>query len=146
MYPLYRDIKERLGKPVWYDRNCVPRYSEINPKEAAEIYCDCVAHLQVKCQACGKVFDCVVAQSKCNTLARDPVKWLKEFQEDPLGNTAGWGDAPWHDADGNECGFESQCSGTTMSTDYRVVAWWLKEQFDWVAQPVPAEYLNFDED
>lgn len=146
MYPLYRDIKERLGKPVWYDRHGVPRYSEINPSDAAEIYCDCVVQLRVRCQDCGKVFNCVTAASKCNLNFSNPVTWFEEFQSDPLKHSAGWGDAPWHDADGDECGFESQCAGTTMRTDWNVVTWWLKENFDWVEKPVPPEYIHFDED
>lgn len=33
MYPLYRDLRERLGTPKWIDREGVPRYSDFTPDE-----------------------------------------------------------------------------------------------------------------
>lgn len=151
MYPLYKDLKTRLGKPLWYDMHGVPRYDEFTPKDAAEIYGEAVALQNVRCQACGKVFRCARA-SGLSHIARmatgDLSAAMAMFREDPLHFLAGWGDAPWHDADGDECGFDSQCAGTTMSTDSRVIELWVKDKskFEWLQVYVPDEYRRYDEE
>lgn len=149
MYPLYKDIKARLGKPKWYDMNGVPRYDDFTPQDAAEIYGEVVALLNVRCQACGKVFKCANTYGLSHAARHAGgriAEVMAEFKKDPLHFVTGWGDAPWHDSDGDECGFDSQCAGTTMSTDSRVVGFWKKESFEWVEQPIPDEYSRYDEE
>jgi hypothetical protein len=129
MYPLYRDIREKLGIPKWIDRNGVPRYSEFSPDQAAEIYCDWVALMEVECQCCQKVFLCANAASYSHRMIEKRYGvWPKaNTPEEMLQYVEGWGDAPWHDADGNECGFSSQCAGTTMTTDHEVIKVWRRD-------------------
>lgn len=130
MYPLYRDIRERLGPPVWIDKHGVPRYSDFSPQEASEIYCDWVALMTVKCQSCGKTFQCANSASYVNLFIE------RRYGRFPSENTAkemvpciaGWGDAPWHDQYGDECGFESQCAGTTMTTDFENLRVWFRDR------------------
>jgi hypothetical protein len=31
MYPLYKDLRERLGEPLWHDAEGVPRYAPFEP-------------------------------------------------------------------------------------------------------------------
>lgn len=129
MYPLYKELREKLGEPLWVDQNGVPRYCEFHPDIASEIYGDWVALMEVECQSCGKVFKC--ARGVCRVM-----EVIKSRGQVQLENTAaqmipyliGWGDAPWHDADGNEAGFDNQCAGTTMSTDILSFRVWYKDR------------------
>ncbi len=129
MYPLYEDIRTRLGAPKWIDRNGAPRYDDFTPKAAAGIYCDWVALMTVECQVCGKTFQCANAADFANSVieqryGRGP---KENTAPEMVGWVAGWGDAPWHDDDGDECGFESQCAGTTMSTDFTTLRVWSRD-------------------
>lgn len=148
MYPLYKDLKTRLGPPKWYDQNGTPRYDDFTPKEAAQIYSEWVALMTIECQACGKAFQCA------NAVAYWDLKIRQPYGREPKANdapnmvpwVAGWGDAPWHDADGDECGFDSQCSGTTMSTDWTSLRVWFRDdkgQDDgWSEISDPEDYLQ----
>lgn len=145
MYPIYRELREKLGPPQWHDREGVPRYCRFTPEVAAEIYCDWVALLEVRCQACGKLFKCAVASSAMDRArALGVEKW--DHLAAILEHFIGWGDAPWHTYDGDECRFGGQCSGTTMTTDYRVVGLWRKSsRRDFEPVEIPSEYLGFEE-
>lgn len=134
MYPIYKDIRERLGTPKWHDRHGVPRYSDFTPDECAEIYCDWAVLMEVKCQACDEVFLCGNACRR-HDFDRNNVVIIDD-PEVALLRLFGWGDAPWHD----------QCSGTTMSTDYRIIGFWHKRRTDyvWESLPIPDEYGAWD--
>lgn len=127
MYPLYQELREALGAPRWIDRNGVPRYLDFHPGAAAEIYCDWVALMDVECQSCGKRFLCANAIDHCQVA----VEFLRRGEDLPPNTTsvmipvvAHWGDAPWHDWHGDPCGFESQCPGTTMTTEFHNLRVW----------------------
>ncbi len=141
MYPLYRDLRERLGVPKWIDRHGVPRYSEFSPEEAAEIYCDYVALLEVECQSCGKTFQCAKAVSWCHEAIRHGEPFPENTPEAMATYLFGWGDAPWHTFAGAEDAFDSQCSGTTMSTDIKVLGYWQKQRFEWIPIENPERFL-----
>jgi hypothetical protein len=137
MYPLYKDIRQGMGVPKWIDKHGVPRYSGFNPKDAAEIYNDWVVLMEVECQSCQKTFRCATS-----------LAWYQEEStiEEVMNHLFGWGDAPWHDADGNEAGFESQCAGTTMSTKCIAVELWHKVMSEWREMEIPETYTKWEEE
>lgn len=144
MYPTYSDIRSRLGFPKWFDQNGVPRYSEFSPNEAAEIYYNWVALLEVKCQACGRIFLCATALDEWN-LYHGPDVPIDINEEEILNHLLGWGDAPWHGYQSDINGENSQCAGTTMSTDFRVKEIWRKEGNVWESVSVPEDFKNFED-
>lgn len=145
MYPLYEDIRTALGVPKWIDRNGVPRYCDFSPEIAGQIYYDWVSLMTVECQSCGKTFQCSNAISYFEAFTKN-----RDHEGDPIANepkdmvlwVAGWGDAPWHDSEGNECGFDAQCAGTTMSTDFTNLRVWRRQMSKWVELENPMQYLG----
>jgi hypothetical protein len=90
MLPDYADIVTRLGDPLWWDRNGVPRYEPFHPHHCG-VYAKYVALLLVTCQNCRREFK--VAS-----------EWPKEFirgeVELPSPTSIGsfhYGDPPRHD-------------------------------------------------
>ncbi len=122
MYQPYRDIRSRLGKPLWHDWHGVPRYEPYRPG-MQNIYAKYEALMEIRCQTCGTaflvgscansfdVFPCEhgssIVKAKMPTLQDSGFVW--------------YGDAPWHDDERDGGG----CSGTTMTTDWvRIVEFW----------------------
>lgn len=140
MYPLYKDIRTRLGAPKWIDGHGVPRYDDFTPHDAAEIYGDFVLVMEVKCQACGKIFKCVNSVAWYTMWIKSP--GLEPTTENVMNRLFGWGDAPWHTHDGDEDDFDGQCAGTTMGTDYVARELWSKRNkaHEWEQLPIPEEY------
>jgi len=145
MYPLYKDIREKLGTPNWIDQHGVPRYYEFNPKDTAEIYNDWVLLLEVECQSCGKKFKCATSLAWYQVWLKSP-KLKDPTIEVIMNHLFGWGDAPWHDADGNEAGFESQCAGTTMSTNCIPIGLWHKVRSEWREMEIPETYTKWEKE
>lgn len=57
MNALYEDIKALTDrKPDWYDEAGVPRYAPFEPAMAHDIYCDEIALVRIRCQACLQEF------------------------------------------------------------------------------------------
>jgi hypothetical protein len=52
MFACYHDIMSKLGCPLWFDENAVPRYCEFHPHYLANIYADEAVLLHVGCQVC----------------------------------------------------------------------------------------------
>jgi hypothetical protein len=152
MYPLYKDIREKLGTPKWIDKHGVPRYSEATPKEGKEIYNNWVLLMEVKCQACQKTFLCCESINWVNINIRqikNSLPMIDDTVENVLHEIFGWGDAPWHDADGNEAGFESQCAGTTMSTNCIAIGLWKKANHPsdaWLEVEIPEMYTKWEDE
>jgi hypothetical protein len=117
MYPLYLDLREKLGEPLWHDQHGVPRYAPFEP-DLLGIYDRWACLFVVKCQACERAFDCAVgwdflSYAATSRATDDELQEMVNRQHDPhyvLPKFVSWGDAPWHDMD-------NQCAGTTMTTD-----------------------------
>ena len=52
----YRDIRDRLGEPKWWDEAAVPRYCEFYPDRTHSIYARAAVLLRIACQGCGQNF------------------------------------------------------------------------------------------
>jgi len=140
MYPIYRDLRDKLGKPLWHDQYGVPRYAPFEP-DLLGIYDDWAVLFVVQCQACGRHFDCASGLAVAHTVMSrgdyDEGKFAKlNTLEGALEELVYWGDAPWHDDD-------NQCSGTTMSSDVAAIKEvWKKDRGDWAQVEVPLKLAN----
>ena len=52
----YKDIRDKLGIPQWFDEHAVPRYKEFHPTIVANIYAKEVALVLIACQSCSHPF------------------------------------------------------------------------------------------
>lgn len=66
MFANYYDIRSRLGTPLWFDENAVPRYREFHPNWLANIYATEAALFVVRCQTCSMEY--IVAASNQRTV------------------------------------------------------------------------------
>lgn len=115
----YNDIKNKLGKPLWYDEKGVPRYARFDPSLVNNIYANEVALVEIWCQACKEKF--LVAFSSdanyCLLENYNPISYAI-FQK-----TLHYGDPPIH----------GSCGGYTMNCeDLKVVEFWRNEYFSWI--------------
>jgi hypothetical protein len=140
MYPIYRDIRDRLGEPLWHDQHGVPRYDEFHPSYLG-IYDDWAVLFVVECQACGQRFHCAHGLSSINLCIKSHMgdaAFAFEDKDDPsvvLPHIVGWGDAPWHGT--------QQCAGTTMSSDVvGILQVWKKESHGWTQVDISLELAN----
>ena len=60
MHCEYRDIRDRLGAPQWYDECAVPRYCAFHPGQCANIYANEAVLLLLTCQCCGQEYHVAV--------------------------------------------------------------------------------------
>jgi hypothetical protein len=122
----YDDIRKRLGEPLWWDGNGVPRYDPFTPEQCG-IYDRHVAFMEIACQACGETF--MVASEWGGTyehLVEKPA--LPDFTKGSGWDAVGsfhYGDPPRHSK-------EDGCmSGDTMnSIPVEVIEFWSK---DWIS-------------
>ena len=112
----YSDITDKLGEPLWWDENGVPRYFDFSPYVCG-VYNKYVALMTVECQCCGKPFKVVTSLNSHRTVSYpDPSK------EDPEEAAGGflYGDPPRHDYFMKDCikGINSisGCTGDSMQT------------------------------
>jgi hypothetical protein len=149
MYPIYPDLREKLGDPLWIDQHGVPRYAPFTPELASEVYCTWVLRLSVKCQACGKIFDCARSIAWHKIAAEHHKKGQPvpdKSIETAMKWLSGWGDAPWHNWDGSQSSIGNQCPGTTMTTDYIAVELYEKINFQWVKLKIPKQYTKWEDE
>lgn len=150
MYQPYMDIIGKLGAPLWWDEEGVPRYEEFEPRLCSNIYAAFAALLEIRCQGCRRVFP-VASTWRVDFLNLDHVVWDENGKNaKPKGGLPkegdagefGYGDAPWHDFDG---GFDGQCSGTTMTTDtVRVLQFWHRPDHKWTRSKEHEVYVGED--
>lgn len=126
MHQSYRDIREKLGEPVWWDEYGVPRYCQFQPRCAANIYAHEVTLLEIACQACGRLFHVADAGNILDFSPDRPT--LRQAIEN---GTIHYGDPP-----------NVGCcpAGATMNCeDLRVLEYWYKDYtagiWDWTRVP-----------
>lgn len=158
MYPLYTDLRERLGEPLWHDSHGVPRYAPFHPTMLG-VYDDWAALFEVTCCGCGQRFECGAGMHALGVTLRrsnrgqeslegltsdeDRRRWLERVHAEldcPKGATdhlVDWGDAPWHTLPEG-----GQCPGTTMGVDLGpVLQLWHKVRGEWVRADEKNEVL-----
>ena len=115
----YADIIDKLGTPLWWDENAVPRYCEFSPDVCANIYAIEVALVEIRCQDCAMRFK--VAMSWC---VMDQINDYPTLAQEIADCTIHYGDPP-----------NVRCcpAGPTMnSIPLRVLEYWKQEPFgDW---------------
>lgn len=128
MKPIYLDIVEKLGEPLWWDNYGVPRYTEFDPKLIFGMVSPrYIAFMEIACQECGKLFK--VAS------VFDPFEHYLLYKQDdvklPNQKDVGdfhYGDPPYHIED---C-LAGYCES---SIPVRILEFWVREGIDWVRKP-----------
>lgn len=106
----YSDILTRLGEPLWYDENAVPRYVEFHPDHCG-VYAEDVALMVIHCQNCRKPMTVACAKRR-----RKDGYYPDKSQLDPWGQSGEffYRDPPRHG-----------CTGDTMlCTPVEIVQFW----------------------
>lgn len=85
----YKDIRDRLGPPWWWDERAVPRYCAFAPREVADIYAREAALVMIACQNCGRRFKVAFSYSGMDFIRDIPPLW-KRIQR----GTLHYGDPP----------------------------------------------------
>lgn len=108
----YSDITSRLGEPLWWDYNAVPRYEPFKPSRCG-IYFKQVALLRVGCQGCSAQFKMAIEFGLHQPI--DTSGSPSDFAEWFCGV-----DPPRHGAHGWE-----ECTGTSMTIEpIEVLEFW----------------------
>lgn len=118
MLRAYDDITRRLGVPLWWDDQGVPRYDGFTPQQCG-IYDDYIAYCLIRCQACMQTFQ--VANAKRRITSSDL----------PMGTLLSWeyGDPPAHDSREGH----GRCSGMTMNSILvQIIEFWEHGDRGWV--------------
>lgn len=128
MLPSYRDITSKLGEPVWYDANGVPRYCAPHPEHASSIYADVVVFYVIGCQACRQRF---LVEDWFHSFTRRINKQGNILEPSILAKSLHYGDPPHH-RDGDR-----MCTGVTMNCDdlYVKQFWVRNRDTEWVRVP-----------
>ena len=130
MHTNYKDILEKLGEPLWWDENAVPRYCEFSPNNLANIYaCECVL-MKIACQNCGTNFYVAMSNS-----GYDRNYKLYSFENDL--HYLHYGDPP-----NTDCCWP----GASMNCeDLNILQFWKKDKesnYEWVRVPKNEIDLN----
>ena len=110
----YRDIRDKLGPPSWWDESAVPRYVKFSPHEVANIYAKEVVLLEIACQSCGHLFEVAMSTGSLDS-------WTQVVEDSSLG----YGDPP---------NVECCAAGPTMNSDTRgILQFWRYdyEEYQW---------------
>lgn len=106
----YFDILEKLGPPLWWDDQAVPRYKPFHPNLCG-IYDNEVALCVIKCQSCGQEFRVAFA-------------WYRLSGEPSLTHILQQtGELYYRDPPNNDC----CASGPTMTSEFKeVLEFWIR--------------------
>jgi len=115
----YSDITSRLGAPLWWDYNAVPRYEKFHPTHCG-VYFKQVMLLRVGCQGCQSQFKMAVEIGRqtidTSGSPKDIENWFCGV------------DPPRHGSHGNP-----ECVGTSMTIEpLEVLEFW--ESYDGVEE------------
>lgn len=111
----YKDIRDKLGTPQWWDECAVPRYCEFAPTQVNDIYADEAALMVIACQSCNKQFLVAMSAAKSHNLFPHVFKTLTIAERITAGSLF-YGDPP-----NAEC---CPAGPTTTSDSVRVVEYW----------------------
>jgi hypothetical protein len=124
--PNYSDITDKLGEPIWWDDNGVPRYCDFSTMWCG-VYVDAVALIRIACQDCGREF--LVAKEIDPKWRRI---WLPSWEcKRP---NPGKHDDPWIEIGSLHYGDPPRhgCVGDTMnSIPLEILEFWERPDYDW---------------
>jgi hypothetical protein len=144
----YFDITSRLGEPLWWDDQGVPRYAPFRPQMCG-VYDRYVAYMEIACQACGKRFFVASSVSALGIpydrervweYANGKARLCRDLMPSKRdANHFHYGDPPNH----SETDDQSCLAGNSMNCiDLRIIEFWEMTCFEWVRRP---EYeIEFD--
>ena len=124
MLPSYKDITDKLGEPIWFDKHGVPRYCEFHPSRVG-VYARLVLYFKIGCQSCDAKWKVAVDHSKASLQGYR----LMENSVDIFH----YGDPPIY-------GHDADCSaGATMnSVPIQVISLWkfsdMAANWEWIEQ------------
>jgi hypothetical protein len=78
MHCAYKDIRDKLGDPMWWDEQAVPRYATFDPEIVANIYAREVALVEIACQGCGRRFPVAFSWASFESVHGNPVPPISE--------------------------------------------------------------------
>lgn len=122
----YKDITSRINEePKWYDEHGVPRYDDIDPYLAPNIYADEVVFMIIACQHCKKRFVVEISYSPMDPDANngspftERLENLDKYRYVPLS----YKDPPRHD-----------CIGDTENSEIiKIIELWERdERSEWI--------------
>lgn len=121
----YSDITSRLGEPLWWDEQAVPRYEPFHPCHCG-IYDVEVVLARISCQACKRDF--TVAFTRTHMDVMGPVNGSLASQM--AAGALSYGDPP---------NIDCCAAGPTMSSDFKEVLehWVLKSPTGLWARVIP---------
>jgi len=102
----YSDIRDRLGKPLWFDEAGVPRYCDFHPARCANIYAMEAVLLVITCQMCHEEFRVAISRDDEKDPPLHALILKKELE---------YGDPP------NAC---CDIGAPTSSEPHRVLEYW----------------------
>lgn len=134
MLPDYADIRDRLGEPIWWDGNGVPRYDPFRP-DMLGVYDTFALYVEIECQSCAERF--LVGEGRSRLDLMSPftappetfLTWATGYH---------YGDPPAHTHPRHPGGL---CGGTSMNViDRRIVEAWERVfrdrvGYEWVRHP-----------
>lgn len=121
----YSDILKRLGEPLWWDENGVPRYEPFSP-ELCRPYTKYVALLLISCQDCGRRYKVAVSY---NDMRISEIEQLGYKFELPTKESPGffeYGDPPFHLDDDCWAGY------CMLSNTLQILEFWERKETEWV--------------
>jgi len=119
MHESYDDITSKLGEPVWWNEDAVPRYCAFEPRRIARVYANECCLVEIACQECGQRFQVAVSAQTVFTKCPDLRRCIERGQ-------LHYGDPPNHgeNEDGQRC-----YAGATMNCyDLRVLEYWRRAE------------------
>ena len=131
MHRGYEDIMARLGDPLWWDGQGVPRYDTFHP-DLCGVYDTQVALVELACQGCTRRLVVAVEHDASLNIGHPN---LVPTADDP-GFCDQYGDPPTH------AGPNGLCIGCSMTSGcYRILEFWQKSDYpDWMAWERKTEY------
>ena len=123
MHRGYDDITARLGEPLWWDGQGVPRYDTFRP-DLCGVYDTQVALVELACQGCSRRLMVTVEHDLMAVIEHNIDSWSMPTADDP-GCWDSYGDPPIH------AGAKGLCIGCSMTSGcYRILEFWQKRDLD----------------
>ena len=118
----YKDITNKLGEPLWWDKVGVPRYEPFEPSLCNDVYANEAVLLEIACQYCGHHFKVAISRSN-----QSQIDWPGTLAERVQIGSIAYLDPPnWGCCD----------AGPTMTSNaLEVLEFWVRLKSSWLRVP-----------